>query len=66
MTVWSDERGVWVGDHFGIREFDQPLIVLNKFIGFQGWKQSRVKQQILFHFILDDFCKHEPAKPRRA
>ena len=49
-----------------IREFDQPAILLDKFIGFQGWKPPRVKQQILFHFILDDFRKHEPAEPRRA
>lgn len=66
MPTGSDERLIWVRDHFRIRELDQPAILLNEIIGLQGWKALGVKEQILFHFIPDNFCKHKPAQPRRA
>ena len=66
MAAGPDERLIGIRDPFRIRQFDQPVIVLDKFIGFDGWKPLRVKQQILFHFILYNFRENESAEPRRA
>jgi hypothetical protein len=57
---------MWIRDHFWMSELNQPAVVFNEFIGFQGWKALRVKQQILFHFIPHDVRKYESAESGRA
>jgi len=66
MPAGPDKQLIWIRDHFGCGELDQPAIVFNEFTGFQGWKAFRVEEQILFHFIPDDFRERKPAEPRRA
>ena len=44
MPAGPDEQLIWIRDHFGCGELDQPAIVFNEFIGFQGWKAFRVEE----------------------
>ncbi len=66
MAARPDEGLIWIREHVRFREFDQPAIVHDEFLGFEGWKPLRVKQQIFFHFILHNFRKYKSAKPGRA